>query len=532
YDDLVEDWATCHATLQSILNDVSGHVVAPEGTQFMVFNPLSWSRIARIFIPASILDEEIALDPEGRPPAAVLELLGASSRRVPAQPVAADPEGWKEPRPAGWWAVANLESLSVTPARIILGEEDGIALTADAVAPHLDNGILRVELDPSTGGIATMVSTLVPTIENLVQGSLNNLTEAYEDKSKAWPAWNITPRYWEFPVAMPNDQDVAIVLRDCGPVFATLDVTRTLGADQSPVMQRYTVFKDCPELFCEYVADWQTPMVMLKLGIDTTTGATRCTADITYGAAERSTVPVTPADKARIEKICHKYYDVSTPDDAWGVATLNEGKYAFDANEGRTRVTMLRSPPYPDPASESWTRKERQARLEKDGTKVPTHSGLGPFRCRYAYLPHAGGGLRTPEGKPNPAVKHAAEEFNTPVLVVKLPQDNTDAEGLVVDGAPFVEVSVPNIAVTVIKANEWELNGNLLMRVVETLGQDGEADITLGQSMAKNIAGIREVDLLERVDGCVPAANIPRRGASFHVSLHKFEIKTFELVLT
>lgn len=531
YDDTYEDWQAGKAAIASIQDDLAAQLQAPAGCQFVTFNNLSWDRTDRVFIPVSQVGEKVNLDKDGKPPAAYVEFFGPKPQKVPAQPVAAEPTGWIDPRPAGWWVVADFKAISFTPGKLSITTAPQENIAGNAAI--LDNGITRVTLDPKTGGITTLMCKTVPKVPNLIQGEMNNLTEAFEDKSKAWPAWNLTPEYWKYPIKFNNVQGVACKIREQGPVFTTIAVTRVFGngKDQSPVTQFYTLFKGRPEVYCEYLTDWKQPKVMLKVGIDTTTGATRCAADIGGGAILRSTMPQTPADKARHEKICHKYFDVSSPDDAWGLATLNEGKYAFDAMSGRTRLTMLRSPDYPGPAGESWVHKERRMRKEKYGTEPPIYSGLGPFRCKYAYFPHAGSALQFKDGKPNPSVKRAAEEFNNPLEVLMVRPLKGKEKGYRADGTALLQVSAPNVSVTSIKANEWTPGNTFILHIIEGLGKSAECNITFHPILAGRIAKVREVDLLERADGSVKSVDLPIQNGKIHVSVKRFEIKALEVAL-
>ncbi|MHA1996440.1 MAG: glycosyl hydrolase-related protein [Candidatus Hodarchaeales archaeon] len=216
-----------------------------------------------------------------------------------------------------------------------------------------------------------------------------------------------------------------------------------------------------------------------------------------FGAIEQSTDPKTPADKARFEKICHKFYDLSTPSNEWGIATLSQDKYAFSVNKGSSSLTMLRTPPYFPASPEAWVHEERAIRKEKYGTEVPEYSGLGPLRSQYAYLPHKGGSLRLQDEKPNPLVRRAAEEFNQPVQILTITTDQ-NAGKIKVDGQPLIKIKSDFAMLSALKMNEWKKNGNIIIRVIEMLGVGGKVKIELNPVIQSNIISIREVDLLER----------------------------------
>ncbi|GAH59979.1 unnamed protein product, partial [marine sediment metagenome] len=279
---------------------------------------------------------------------------------------------------------------------------------------------MTLKLDPTTGAIIELSSPNLNKGKNLLKGNSSNLTFGFHDvgtpQDPEQHAWNLTPEYWKNPLDLPNDRNVNIEITDVGPIFASIKISRTLGI--SLVIQKITLFYDCPEIFMKYLTDWKQKDAMLKLIYSTSTNAEVVTADAAYSAIESKTNPETPCDRARYEKICHKYFDLSTPDNKWGLAMLNEGKYGFDVNGGIMKLTMLRACKYPSPAPEAWVNMERNENEKTFENNVPIYSGLGPFSCRFALFPHEGGALRKSNGSPNAIVKRKAEEFNKPVIVI------------------------------------------------------------------------------------------------------------------
>lgn len=538
YDDAMDDWDENHDVLGSIKSDIAkaiassgGQAAASTGkaVDLLLFNPVSWERVSRVFIPISALGAGVSLDASGKPPAAALTLLSGSKKEVFAQPVAAeDPKGI-DPRPAGWWAVVTLVGSSATPARISVQEGKPAPPSPFTVSKERIAGEnITITIDPATGALTGLVAASINGAKNLLDGKVSGLTLAFKDESKDWPAWNLTPEYWKYPIEMANDKDVQIVVEDNGPVFCCVAIHRTLG--KSKVVQRIALFDGCPESFLEWIADWQQEKVMLKVPYDTTTGAESGIADIAFGAIERSTQPKVPCDKARYEKICHKYFDLSTPSKDWGIAMLNEGKYAFDTSGGTIRLTMLRSPEYPGPAGEAFVNKERRARMEKDGTTPPRFSGIGPFKCRYALLPHNGGALVDAAGKPNAVVKRGAEEYNQPVMVIPVSTSIAKADMPMLDGTSLLTVTPANVMASAVKLNEWDKNGNVIARFLESSGVPADVQVTFHPALVKKIARVQAVDLLERPTGASFAWDASTGVLSFKSG--KFEACTFELVLS
>ncbi len=534
YDDIHDDWDALDAACKWFYSDAGKAIKVPAETNLFLYNPTPAKRKGRVFIPAESLPEIIKA--RGNAQCALsLTSLGVERRAYIAQPIKGEPADWIDAKGPGWWAVMDLEPYSVTPfqaveTRIAAGS---MVLGAAGKTPYLDNGIVRVELDPNTGGIKKLTSTLVPNVPNLVQGKQSNLHAAFLDDYPNDHAWNIKPEYWKYPIPMRDDENVKIELIVQSSVLATLEISRTLGEAKSKVIQRVTLFADCPEVYLEWIADWQEPYRMVKVVYDTATEADKCTADAAYCAIARSTRPKARPDWARYEKIMHKYADLSTPDNSWGIALLNEGKYAFDATGGQMRLTMLRSPVYPGPAPEAWVIKERKAREAAGKGIVPKFSGMGPFRCRYALLPHSGGALQNQDHSLSPLVKERADEFNAPVVAMPITTRGGDIKAdTVADGRAWVVSSPANVQITTIKMNEWDRNSHLILRVVESCGVDvkGVAKIQLHPVIAKKVKSAKAVDILERP---LPNNSVSwdAKKGELTIPLKHFEIATIELVI-
>jgi alpha-mannosidase len=246
YDDVNDDWDAFDAALPWIYGEATSALTVSAGTTLLLYNPAPVARKGPVFIPAEMLPqlagEYISLSSLGSKPGAFL-----------GQPAESEPEWWVGRRGAGWWAVVNLEPLSVTPFEVSAAEgdlPDAIAASA-ADAPFANNGIVQIEIDFVSGAITKLTSQLIPDVDNVLQGTECNLTVAYLDDYPNDHAWNIKPEYWKYPIEMRNDEDVEIKLVAQGPVFATLEVARTLGEAKSKVWQRITLMAGCPEVFLE-----------------------------------------------------------------------------------------------------------------------------------------------------------------------------------------------------------------------------------------------------------------------------------------
>jgi alpha-mannosidase len=498
----------------------------------ILYNPVAWERNSRVFIPISVFKNLPKLDASGKPNYAKIKLLNGEDNEFICQPIAAEPKDTIDSMTTGWWTVIKLKSLSFTPIKITIltdsesveiGKQSNFNVSTDSVS----NGKISVKLDPNTGAILKLTADNINNGNNLLKGNFSNLTFGFIDRGGPLVhAWNLTAQYWKYPLELSNEKDVNIKISEFGPVFTTLEITRTLGISQ--VVQKITLFNDYSEVFLEYLADWKQKDIMLKVLYSTTTEAKIATADIAYGAINFKTNPNVPCDKARYEKICHKYFDLSTPDKKWGLAIINEGKYAFDVSGGDIKLTMLRVCKYPLPAEEAWVNVERMENEKKYQHKVPEYSGLGPFKCRYAILPHNGGTLINTDGTPNVIIKRRAEEFNMPVIVVPTGGIQANREKIAKLGKSFLEILTPNVYLGALKMNEWKKTGTIIVRFFEGSGLSVAAKIKFNSELAERVSSIRAVDLLEREIKYKYEWNKDMGVLSFNIC--KFEICTFELV--
>jgi alpha-mannosidase len=396
--------------------------------------------------------------------------------------------------------------------------------TLTAAENSISNDLNSIKIDSTTGAMLELVAVDVNDNNNLLKGNSSNLTYGFLDRSQSiFRAWDLTKNYWEHPLDLPNDKDISIKVTDVGPIYTTLEITRSLGI--SPVTQKISLFKECPEVFLEYLADWKQEEAMLKIKYSTATNAEICTADLAYCAIEAKTNPDVPCDIARFEKICHKYFDLSSPDKKWGLAMLNEGKYAFDVKGGEMKLTLLRACEYPAPAPEAWVNQERAMNKEKYSHEVPIFSGMGPFKCRYALFPHTGGALTNSDGTPNVAVKQKAEEFNAPIIVIPaecIEESENESRSL-------LEIFTPNVYLGVLKKNEWNGTGSIIARFVEGSGVESVAKIKFCSELMERISLIKPVDLLEREIEFTHEWDKDNGILTFQMG--KFEICTFELVM-
>jgi alpha-mannosidase len=196
---------------------------------------------------------------------------------------------------------------------------------------------------------------------------------------------------------------------------------------------------------------------------------------------ERPTHANTSWDVARFEVCAHKWADLSEP--GYGVALLNDGKYGYDISGNVIRLSLLRSPTWPDPVADR-----------------------GHHHFTYRLLPHTGD-LRTA------GVVDAGYDLNVPLLAVATAPHPGELE----TARSLLSVDAPNVVIEAVKQAE---DGSLVVRVYEAWGRRGP--VTLRAPWL--IGRVTTTDLMERELGTVAS---DRSEVSFTIA--PFEIATFKL---
>ena len=91
--------------------------------------------------------------------------------------------------------------------------------------------------------------------------------------------------------------------------------------------------------------DWNEDNKMLRAEFPLSIESDYVNCDIQYGHIKRTTLENNSYEYAMIEVAAHKYVDLS--DTSYGVALLNDCKYAYHTKNGMLSLALLRSPNYP-----------------------------------------------------------------------------------------------------------------------------------------------------------------------------------------
>ncbi len=198
----------------------------------------------------------------------------------------------------------------------------------------LENHLLRIEFDPSTGNIVSCVDK--ETGLELVGPNGWNVGQVIDDDSDTW-----SHDVRSFGAASGTFGDAVIRIVDTGPLQASLLIERTY--EGSVWLQQVILRDDETQILIRNWLEWQGHFKMIKLACDVAVDKPEATHDAPFGWSVR------PTDS--METPTHMWMDVtgqSTADgeSLVGVALLNDGRYGCDVQDSIMRLTILRSPPY------------------------------------------------------------------------------------------------------------------------------------------------------------------------------------------
>ncbi|HXZ28786.1 MAG TPA: alpha-mannosidase [Terriglobales bacterium] len=410
--------------LHEALGELAAHAAtAGPGVPVVVFNPLSWTRTGVVEVEAQF--DRAAPAVEVRAPSGEIMLsengpLDPATHRASVRFVAQDV-------PALGYAVFHL----VPVARAQL-QPSPLVASVDT----LENEFLRVRVDPATGCITSLFDKAHQR-EALPPGACGNLLQTFVDKPKAWDAWNIDADFEKQKWDLTQPEEVRLV--ESGPVRAVLRVVKKF--QRSTFTQDITVYAHVPRVDVRMSADWHEQHILLKVAFPVGAHSDFATFEIPYGSIQRPTTRNTPAEQAQFEVPALRWADLS--DAHGGLSLLNDCKYGYDATGNVLRLSLLRSPVWPDPTADQ-----------------------GFHRFTYSLYPHAG------SWKDADTV-HQGYELNTPLLAMAA----APHPGPLPAAFSFASLAPGNLVLTAVKKAEDD--DGLIFRFYESAGRKTEARLRL-----------------------------------------------------
>jgi alpha-mannosidase len=415
------------AILHGSLAEVAAHIKTQGPcVPVIVYNPLSWARTEVVEVHAQLTA-----------PATNVEVVDAAGKPVPSQLLNIDAEIHR----------VRMLILAMTPS---LGYKTYYLRAAAKTIPApnrvvstrdtLENELVRAKVDPQTDCMTSLFDKRSQT-EALAPPETDaggprtsvcgNLLQAFRDKPKDWDAWNIDADFDKEHWDLDKADEVALI--ESGPLRAILRVKKHF--QNSSFVQDITVTRGSPRVDVNMQADWSEKHILLKVAFPLNAHNGKATFEIPFGSIERPTTRNTPAEQAKFEVPALHWADLS--DAKHGFSLLNDCKYGYDAKGNVLRLSLLRSPEWPDP-----------------------HADEGHHEFTYAVYPHQGTWR-------DALTVRRGYELNYPLLVLQSDRHM----GSLPDTGSFLRVEPENVVVTALK--KAEDSGDLIERFYEWAGKGG-----------------------------------------------------------
>ena len=480
------DWVkmSTDAISRGALDTVAEHIdtsTMPEGPMqgeqafpVVVFNPLGWERSGNVTIKVQSPRPNVAI------PFRVMD--DADRKFLPYSMESMDPStGVAELKipvtaPALGYKLLtvfspNTRSLDVSfPATF--AKENARTVT-------LENAHLRVEVDKRSGCITSLE---VGGVDALAPGACGNQLQFFKDLPKQYDAWNIDPGTLDVPPSAIENADSVEVMRGHA---LNPGIRIVYHWQNSKLVQAISLGPTSDIVDIDTDIDWHESHVLLKAAFPLAVTSNFATYEIPYGTIQRPTTRNNSWEKAQFEVPAMRWADLSGagPDGkVYGLSVLNEDKYGYDAVGNVLRLTLLRSPKWPDPDAD-----------------------MGHQHFHYALYPHAG------TWKDADTMRRGWE-YDYPLQAVV----TTAHPGTLPAEHSFASVGPENVILTAVKKAE-DANA-LIFRAYEWAGKDSVAEF----HVPPGATGATVTNLMEKPEGQPLAVT----GNMVRVPIHHYEILT------
>jgi alpha-mannosidase len=455
------------------LAEISSHInTQGDGVPVVVFNPLSWTRTDVVEINAQLpvsAQQVGVFDSSGKPELSQLLGIDTSTNRVRLLVLATVPS-------LGYKVYFVRETKDTAPASALKGSSD-----------TLENEFLRLKIDPVTGCGTSLFDKRSHTeafspAETDSGGPKDrvcaNLLQTFVDKPKQWDAWNIDAdfekQHWDLDTA----DEVKLIER--GPLRSAIQVKNHF--QNSTFVRDITVYAGVPRVDVRTHVEWHEKHILLKVAFPLSAHNDKATFEIPFGSVQRPTTRRTPAEKAEFEVPAQRWADIS--DTTHGFSLLNDSKYGYDAKGNVLRLSLLRSPTYPDPNADQ-----------------------GSHDFTYSLYPHGGNWKDAQTVRRGYELNYELVPFTTAAHQGTLPAEYS-----------FLQTESPNVILTALK--HAEDGDNLVARFYEWAGKEGDVEL----QFAEPADSAEEVNLMEQ-----PIRQLSVAKRKIAIRLNPYEIQTMRV---
>lgn len=455
-------WATSEISqhaLKTISAEVDTQVAG--GVPVMVVNPLAWERSGSVTVNVQL------------PAAAAggVSVLDATNHVVPSQVLETNDKTHSYRLVV---AVDKVPSMGYKVLHVVPGAKP-FASDLKAEGLTLENAVLKVTVDRQTGCITSLYDKKTK-FEALAPGACGNQLQTFKDLPKQYDAWNIDPGTLDHFTPIEKADSVELIAK--GPLHSAIRVTHTWQS--SKFVQDITLDAGSDQVDVVNDIDWHETHVLLKAAFPLAATSNKATYEIPYGTIQRPTTRNNSWEQAQFEVPALRWADLG--DGQHGFSLLNNSKYGYDDKDNVLRISMLRSPTWPDPDADR-----------------------GHQHFTFALYPHGG------DWKQALTVRHGYE-YNYQLKAIQVQAHS----GSLPAAHAYVTVNPENVVLTALKKAE-DANG-LIFRVYEWAGKSDDVKI----HVPKGATGATVTNLMEKPEGSALTVS----NDTVTVPIHPYEILT------
>jgi alpha-mannosidase len=326
--------------LQGSLQHIARHINTSkmrDALLVVVFNPLSWDRtdVAKIKLPKGDETLYAVFDEAGKEVPSQSVQIGRYEREMMFVAQSVPSMGYK-----------TYQLKKQKPS----GGSVGLAVSTE----KLENQFFSVALDPKTGWLRSIVDKRNG--KEVLSGQGNEL-QLLADYPTEYDAWNVGLTGVRYHSTLRKAEVI-----ENGPVRVVVRLYRdylkpgtkkdfpTEDFPNSFFTQDIVLYSGLDRIYFKNDVDWWEDKTFLKVAFPVSVSDTMATYEIPYGTIQRSTQLRNSWEKAKIEVPARCWADLS--DGSYGVSLLNNSKYGYDIKGNIIRLSLLRSPKWPDPTAD------------------------------------------------------------------------------------------------------------------------------------------------------------------------------------
>ncbi|MCJ7840610.1 alpha-mannosidase [Lederbergia sp. NSJ-179] len=428
-----------------------------DGTPIVVFNSLSWTRSETVTIKGGHELETMGVyDEQGNLLESDIRYLDENQVEMSVHVPAIPEMGYC----TIWLKEKNIQDQTETP-------------TFDG---HWETEYYQVEWNEN-GEISRLYDKQANR-EVLKLGETANQLQFFHDRPPLWDAWDIDPRFESQVADQVKLQSIEVIQKG-----KTKDILRFKWSVSNSFIEQDMIFHHhSRRIDFATKVEWKEEHKLLKVAFPVDVLADKATFEIPFGTVERATHNNTSWETAQYEVCGHRFADLSEGD--YGVSLLNDCKYGYDVKGHVLRLSLLRSPKWPDPQAD-----------------------IGSHTFTYSLYPHRGNWREA-------NITRKGYELNHPVTVVVAEAH----AGSLPNHHSFMKTEAEHVVLDTVKPAEDE-NG-FIVRLYEATG--GREQTTLHLQLP--IDSAEETNLLEE-----PVANLTIVNGQLRTEYKPYEVKTMRL---